>query len=110
MRLRVDRTDWARSYEQEAHDERHNDGQKICARVQAVDGLDIFLRWGMAGPVVRLLGRDVPGTHQDIPRCLRAADRARDRAGADIPGEVGPPADRAVAGVGAAGTGERRVR
>src|SRR5215472_13124101 len=103
-------TQLATNPEQEARNDWRHDGPEVRTGVQAADGLDVPLCRRVAGVVARFLGGNVPRAHQDVPRHLCTADLARDRPGADIPGELGPPADRSVAGLRPAGAGERRVR
>src|SRR5271166_5651313 len=85
-------TQCATKTEQEDRNERRHDGQEVRTGVQAADGLDVPLCRRVAGAVVRFLGGNVPRAHQDFPRYLCTADLADDRPGADIPGELGPPA------------------
>src|SRR5215469_5648347 len=82
----------------ETLDERRHDGQTVRTGVQVADGLDVPVRRRSAGAFAGLLGGRLPCAHQDVPRRICTADLACDGPCADVPGEMGPPADRSVAG------------
>ena len=71
----------------------------------------VFLYAGLSQVLSpRFHDHPVPGAHENVSCALRTADLAGNRSLSDVRGQLGPSADRAVAGVRSAGTRQRPLR